>query len=283
MSRPSFGGSPVSEAAVALEHVPVERGGVRILDRVSARIPVGELVGVVGPNGAGKTTLIRLLNGLMRPSSGMVRVLGTRVDTLRGAALARLRRRIGYVPQLMDRAGSIPIRTREVVEMGRSGLPGLFRRLSDKDRAIAGEWLERLGMAHLADRLYQDLSGGEQRKAHLARALAQGPEILLLDEPTSSLDPRWQVELSAIIEKIWRDLGLTVFFVTHETHLLPPATVRVMLLSGGELCGDGPLEEIVNPNRLTEVFGVPIEVLERGGRRYLAPGAFSYQEPHDDA
>jgi len=273
----------VSESAVVLEDVGVVRGRVRILQHVSARIPVGELVGIVGPNGAGKTTLLRLLNRLIRASSGSVHVLGSPVDALRGAALARLRRRIGYVPQLADTTGSIPIRVREVVEMGRSGAPGLLRRLSEEDHALAGEWIDRLGIRHLADRLYEDLSGGEQRKVHLARALAQGPEILLLDEPTSNLDPRWQAEIYSIVERIWNDLGLTVFFVTHEVHLLPPSTRRVMLLSAGRLHGDGPPEAVFDPVRLTEVFGVPVEVMERAGRRYLITRAPAHREAHHNA
>ena len=273
----------MNETAVVLEEVGVERGRVRILERISARVSTGELVGIVGPNGAGKTTLLRLLNGLIRASSGRVNVLGSTIETMRGGSLARLRRHIGYVPQLTDAAGSVPIRAREVVEIGRSGVRGLMRRLSQADRGIAMEWMERLGIAHLSERLYEELSGGEQRKAHLARALAQGPEILLLDEPTSNLDPRWQEELSTIIEGIWRELGLTVFFVTHEIHLLPPSTSRVMLLSAGRMHGDGNPAKILKPERLTEVFGVPVEVIERAGRRYLITGAAARQGAQNDA
>ena len=263
----------MSDAAVILQDVGVQRGRVRILQRINARISARELVGIVGPNGAGKTTLMRLLNGLIRPSSGSVSVLGTPIETIRGGVLARLRRRIGHVPQLSDAAGSVPIRVREVIAMGRSGRRGLIRRLSPADHAITRRWMQRLGIAHLAERLYRDLSGGEQRKTHLARALSQEPEILLLDEPTSNLDARWQEELSTIIEDIWQELRLTVFFVTHEMRLLPPSATRVMLLSGGRLHGNGPPAETLTPARLTKAFGVPVEVLERGGRRHLIIGA----------
>lgn len=273
----------MSEPAVKLEDVGVVRSRVRILAHISARIPAGELVGIVGPNGAGKTTLLRLLNGLVRAGSGSVRVLGSPIETMRGAGLARLRERIGYLPQLTEAAGSVPLRVREVVEMGRSGVSGLLRRLSQKDRTIAGECMEHLGIAHLAERLYDELSGGEQRKAHLARALAQEPEILLLDEPTSNLDPRWQEELSEVIQNIWRDLGLTVLFVTHEVHMLPPSTCRVMLLSEGRLYGDGPPGEILEPERLAQAFGVPVEVIERAGRRYLLTGAAARRGSDSDA
>ena len=259
----------MSEPAVILQDASVRVGRTRILADISIRLERGTLVGVVGPNGAGKTALLTLLNGVRRASSGRVCVLGEEVGRLRGGRLASLRRHIGYVPQLQSTSGLAPIRMREVVEMGRSGAVGLLRRLSREDRAIADHWMDRLGVSHLADRLYRDLSGGERRKTHLARALTQQPRLLLLDEPTGNLDPRWQTELSAIVEAVWREIGLTVLFVTHEPHLLPRSTSRILLMAHGELRGDGPPAEVLTAEALEQAFEVPVEVVDRRGRLYL--------------
>jgi len=269
----------MSESAVCLERVGVALGGTHVLSDVSAAVPAGELVGIIGPNGAGKTTLLHLLNGLRRPTAGRVQVLGQTVNGLRGAALARLRQRIGYVPQVTATPGTAPIRAREVVEIGRAGKRGLGRRLTAGDHRTAGQCMERLGIAPLAERLYRDLSGGEQRKVHLARALAQEPDLLLLDEPTSNLDPRWQEELTRTVERLWSASGLTVCVVTHETHLLPVSTRRVWLLARGRFVADGRPEEVLTPERLAPAFGVPVQVIERAGRRYVLAGAAADEEP----
>ena len=270
-----------SEDAISLEAASVRKGGAALLDEVSFRIGRGELVGVLGPNGAGKTTLLRVLTGFERNVTGDVRVLGERAPRLRGGGLARLRVRIGYAPQLHGETPSVPIRLREVVTMGRSGRRGLARRLTGEDSRIVEECLDRLGLTSLAERPYAQLSGGERRKAHLARALAQEPELLLLDEPTSNLDPRWQDELSRLIESLWLEFRPTVVFVTHTAELLPPSTSRVLLLADGRLHGDGSPDEILRPNTLSAAFGAPVDVVRRGGRRYLLMGAAAEPEGAD--
>ena len=263
----------MNEDAILLEALCVRKGGAALLDDVTARVGRGELVGVLGPNGAGKTTLLRVMTGFEREVAGRAEVLGEPVPRLRGARLARLRSRIGYAPQLHGETPSVPIRLREVVAMGRSGRRGLLRRLTAEDSRVVDECLERLGLSTLADRPYAQLSGGERRKAHLARALAQEPELLLLDEPTSNLDPRWQNDLSQLIESLWQELRLTVVFVTHTAEFLPPSTSRVLLLADGRLHGDGGPDEVLRPATLAAAFGAPVDVVRRGGRRYLLMGA----------
>jgi len=266
----------MSEPAVRLERVGVRAGGAWPLRGISLTVTPGERIGVVGPNGAGKTTLLHLLNGFRPAAEGRVEVLGLDVGRLRGGRLAALRRRVGYVPQALEADVRLPIRAREVVEIGRAGVRGPLRRLTRADRDAVREWMERLGIASLAERLYRDLSGGEKQKVHLARAMAQGAEVLLLDEPTNNLDPRWQQALSDLVDDLPADPPLTVFFVTHEARLLPRSTGRVLLLAQGRLCADGPPERVLVPAALGRAYGAAVEVVERGGRRYVllnAPAA----------
>lgn len=233
----------MSEPACALSGVGVAAGGWRLLDGINLSVPQGEFAAIVGHNGAGKTTLLRLINATLLPSDGVVTVLGVDTGSAEPAGRSALRRLVATVPQLTQSADAAPICVRDVVMMGRAGRAGLFRRFSPRDRAIASAWMERLGILHLRDRLYCELSGGEQRKTHLARALAQEPRLLLLDEPTSNLDPRWQKEIIRIVEGIWRDGPLTVLCVTHETPL-PAAVGQVIALDHGRIAPDAPAPSV---------------------------------------
>jgi len=163
--------SPLIELAGVSVSVP----GREILSNLSFCIQEGEMVGVIGPNGAGKTTLLRAILGLCRVSIGRIRIGGEDPSVLRGAALARFRLKVGYVPQLDFAPSGVPLTVREVVEISRAGHAGLLRRLGAQDRAAVSLWLGRMGLLELANVPYARLSGGQQRKVQLARALAQEP------------------------------------------------------------------------------------------------------------
>jgi len=258
-----------SEPVVVMEAVGVVRGHHAILADINLAVGAGELMGIVGPNGAGKTTLLRLINATIQPTSGVVRVFGMTTGGFWGHNCVAIRRQVATVPQLLEPCGAAPLRLREVVEMGRYGRVGMLRRLSPADREIAWHWMERLGIAHLAECLYQELSGGEQRKAHLARALAQEPQILLLDEPTSNLDLRWQEELTLIIGEIWKEQSVTILCVTHEPHLLPPGTGRILLLAEGRLLASGLPKAVLTPECLARVFCRPVRTASQSDRSSL--------------
>ena len=233
----------MSDVACAMADVRVVLSRRPVLDGVSVSVQCGEFAVLVGPNGSGKTTFLRLVNATLLPSSGEVRVFGVRTTGLGEGQRAALRRDVATVPQLVQPPpDAAPIRVNDVVLMGRSGRRGLLRRHSPEDRATAAAWMERLGILDLRDRLYSELSGGEQRKVHLARALAQEPRMLLLDEPTSHLDPLWQQEAVGVVEGVWRRGGLTVVLVTHDISRLPSAVGRVVQLARGRVASDGPLE-----------------------------------------
>ncbi|NOZ20970.1 MAG: ABC transporter ATP-binding protein [Planctomycetes bacterium] len=261
----------MADSVILLQDVTVQLGGTAALRDVSLAVEPGELLALIGPNGSGKSTLLMLLNGLRRAASGTVTVCGTNPAGLHGGQLARLRHRVAYVPQLPERDRAIPLSVRDVARIGRSGKAGLFHRLTVADEEVVSAWLDRLALTSLADRPYCDLSGGEQRKVHLARALAQEPDVLLLDEPASNLDIRWQEELTRIVHDLWRETDLTVVLVTHDVHQVPAGCEHMALLSKGRLVAAGAPEAVLEGGRLASVFGSPVEVLQRGGRWHLLP------------
>ncbi|MEE8353094.1 MAG: metal ABC transporter ATP-binding protein, partial [Dehalococcoidales bacterium] len=175
--------------------ISIENAVVAYRDRVALRgvsleVTAGDFLGIVGPNGAGKTTLLSLVNGFRVPQSGRVTVLGRSTD---GSSRNALRKHVGYLPQVNATDARMPMTVSDVVMVGRYGMLGLFRRPGRRDREVVAEMLEVVGADHLAKRPIGHLSGGERQRVAVARCLAQEPEILLLDEPTASLDWKAQV------------------------------------------------------------------------------------------
>jgi ABC-type Mn2+/Zn2+ transport system ATPase subunit len=243
-------GVPRRDPAVELAGVSVFRRGHAVLRDVTLRVERGGFCGVIGPNGAGKTTLLTLLNGFSAAGSGTVRVLGETGP--RG--FSRLRARIGYVAQQEHVDPRAPVSCFEAVLMGRFGRAGLLRPISAEDRAKAGAMMELTRTAHLRDRPVGRVSGGEARKVALARALAQEPELLLLDEPTSNLDPRAVRELVGLVVEAWRRFGLTVVLVTHQLGHLPEECSRVVMMKRGQVAFSGPCAEGLTAERVEGLF-----------------------------
>lgn len=193
--------------AILLHNVSVNYGGICALDRVNLRVARGQFLAVVGPNGGGKSTLLKIIMGLLVPETGSVRVLGRQPQEARD--------KIGYVAQQRSFDLSCPVSVMEVVLMGR--LPGRFRpghRFSVRDCEAAELWLERLGIYQLRHRRLRELSGGQLQKVLLARALVKQPEILLLDEPTASIDYQAKNKLYELLHQL--NQKLTIVLVTHD-------------------------------------------------------------------
>jgi ABC-type cobalamin/Fe3+-siderophores transport system ATPase subunit len=260
-------------AALALTQVRVVADGRVILEIERLAVARGELLGVVGPNGAGKTTLLRLCQGTMRAARGCVGVLGQDLNTLGTLRRTQLRRRIGYVPQSAPAHSTLPLTVREVVAIGRTGRAGLLRRLSRHDWEVIDDWLAQLGLRPFAAARYATLSGGEQRKALLAKALVQEPELLLLDEPTTHLDVAWREQFVALLGQIHAALRPSVVLVTHELEALPPACERVLLLDQGRVLADGPRARVLDAARIAALYGPGLRVLHANGRSTLVPAA----------
>jgi len=225
------------DAIIKLEDVSTVYEGERrsAIKNVSLTVKRKELVYVVGPNAAGKTTLLETINGLLPPFKGKVSVFGLNVQT-HGRLL---RCAIGYVPQdFMVKPGE-PYTALDVVLMGRYGQIGFLNHPQEEDKKKAQETMKLIGIENLADRPMGKLSGGQQQKVMLARALAKNPKILLLDEPFSNLDPDSRGQIPALITKLHEEKDLTTLIVTHDIHHMLDQCTRVIVVNNGKITFDG--------------------------------------------
>jgi iron complex transport system ATP-binding protein len=239
------------------------REGNFSLDEVSFAIEAGEVFGVIGPNSAGKTTLLRLLTRVVAPARGEVRLDGRPIRHLAHAELAR---EIAVVPQEAPRP--FPFSVEQLVLMGRyPHAPGRFFE-TDADRALASAAMEATGVAHLAALPLEQLSGGERQRAMLARALAQQPRLLVLDEPTSHLDLRYQAETAGLLRRLNDERGMTVLLVSHDLNLAGEVCDRLLLLGGGRVARLGAPADVLQREALERVFGcaVVVDVNPASGR-----------------
>jgi ABC-type Mn2+/Zn2+ transport system ATPase subunit len=236
---------------VSLHSVTVSYREHIALRDVTLDIGRGDFCGIIGPNGAGKTTLLTVINGLGRIHCGTVRILGERATPVN---FGRLRRRIGYVAQQERVDPRVPISCLEAVLIGRCGRAGLFRRLNEEDQQRARSMMELTRTSHLAERPVGHLSGGEARKIALARALVQEPEILLLDEPTSNLDPRAVSELSELVVDAYRRFDLTVVMVTHQLDHVPAVANQVVMVKNTRIVFTGDRAALNDERLLAGLF-----------------------------
>ncbi len=262
----------MTPAALGIRNLTIHAARRCVLDVEHLRVEAGGVVALMGPNGAGKTTLLRACLGLVTPTRGGVTVLGEDVCVLHGAALAGLRRRIGYVPQLLPARSELPLTVREVVAIGRTARAGLFHPLSRGDWQTVDKWIERLGLASLADRAFSQISGGEQRKTIIARAMAQEPELLLLDEPTANLDLGWRERIVETVQTLYTQSRITVVLVCHDLEVLPPACRQVVLLDVGRVAATGSPETVFTSQRVSRLYGAALRAVHQGGRHAVVPG-----------
>jgi len=199
------------QSAILLRDLWVKQNHTTILEDIHLDIEAGKFVGILGPNGAGKSTLLKVILGLLSPTQGEVLVFGEPPGKLR-----RQGQLVGYLPQRPLNNPHFPVSVLEVVLMGRYGSIGLLKRPHSRDRAIARQNLALLGIAHLAARPIGELSGGEQQRVFIARALSVKPRLLLLDEPTVSLDACLQDELYDMMNRLKEELHLTILMVSHD-------------------------------------------------------------------
>jgi len=243
---------PDGPAGIDASGVTVDLGGQRVLDGVDLRATPGELVGLVGPNGAGKTTLLRTVNGTLAPDAGTVRVGGDDV----GALSARERsRRVATVPQ--DTSVGFAFDVRTVVEMGRH--PHRPRLGADPDPDAVDRAMERVGVTDLAERSVGAVSGGERSRVLLARALAQDADVLVLDEPTASLDIGHQVATLDLTREIV-DEGRTAVAAVHDLNLAARFCDRLVVLADGRIRARGPPETVLGRDTLRSTFDVAAAV-----------------------
>jgi iron complex transport system ATP-binding protein len=222
---------------------------------LSLGVAAGEILGVIGPNSAGKTTLIRLLTRVVTPSAGEIRVGERPLASLPAAQLAR---EVAVVSQ--DMPQTFPFTVEQLVLMGRYPHdPGRYFE-SERDRAAARAAMAATGVLELAGLPVDELSGGERQRAMLARALAQEPRLLVLDEPTAHLDLRYQAECVGLLRRLNRARGMTVILVAHDLNLAAEVCDRLLLLSAGRVARLGPPEQVLDEELLRSVYGCDVIV-----------------------
>jgi iron complex transport system ATP-binding protein len=254
-------------AMLDVENLTCGYGSRTIVRDASLAISAGEIMCLLGPNGSGKTTFFKTILGFLKPLGGRMRMEGEDIACMKRTRLARS---VAYVPQ--SHAPSFPFRVSEVVTMGRTAHLGLFASPSRRDVEVARESLDTVGIGYLADKPYTEISGGERQMTLIARALAQQAKLLIMDEPTSSLDFGNQVRVLGHIRKLTAR-GIGILFTTHiPGHALLCAD-RVAVMHGGTIRRTGTPHDIVTETCLRELYGVEARVIDwtdKDGARFGA-------------
>ncbi len=233
-------------------------GSITALEDVSFQVPQGDIVGILGPNGSGKSTLFKVILGLLQPWRGEVLLFGKPVNGQRSL--------IGYMPQIELVDWDFPVTVKDVALMGRYSGLGLFKRPSKEDRKAAEEALEKVRMAHLSNRLIGELSGGQRRRVLLARALADNPKLLLLDEPLAGLDATAQHQLLDTVRNL-RSEGTTVVLSTHDLSCISSSCHQACCLNR-HLVAYGPPGEVLTEKVLSDTFGTHLLMVHVDGQAY---------------
>lgn len=231
---------------------------------VSLALPRGAMAALIGANGSGKSTLIRLLAGLIEPGKGEVAFNGVPLANLHPRDRAK---RIAYVPQSTSTV--FPFTALEVVLTGRSPYSGRFRFESAQDEQISLAALAALDAAHLSARHITELSGGERQLVTIARALAQEPEVMLLDEPASALDLKHRTQLARALRRLRDERGITVLMITHDLMLLDSAADLIFAMKCGRIAASGTPKVVLTDNVLGEVYDAPVRTMREDGRTFV--------------
>jgi iron complex transport system ATP-binding protein len=241
---------------LTLDSVTICYGSQPALHEVSLSVRAGEVLGVIGPNGAGKTTLVRAASGVMAPARGRVTIEGHEVHRWPPEVRAR---RVAVVPQAVRLPEAFT--AFDTVLLGRTPYLGWLGRETEADRAAARAAMDRTCTLELAPRRLGELSGGEQQRLLVARALAQSAPLLLMDEPTAHLDLKHQAGILSLVRGLAQNEGLAVVLALHDLNLVAQYADRVALLSGGHLRALGTPAEVITPAHLSPAYGVPVSVI----------------------
>jgi len=262
MSVPLLAAADVSFAYVRRERL--------VLDSVSLSVRCGSILGLLGPNGSGKTTLLRVLSGTIAPDRGVISIEGRPLGALTRRDLAR---RIAVVPQ--ETHSAFDFSALDIVLMGRYPHLGAFELEGADDLAIARDAMRATGTAALERRRFATLSGGEKQRVVIASALAQASDVLLLDEPTASLDLGYQFEIAALLRRLNRERGTTMVVSTHDLNLAAALCSELALIKSGRVLTQGPVEDVLTPAAIRALYGIEAEVARhaRAGHMTVVPVA----------
>jgi iron complex transport system ATP-binding protein len=226
-----------------------------VLDAISLSVNRGEIIGILGPNGCGKTTLLKNLNRNLHPHGGCIMVDGTDIENITKKQIAQS---LAVVPQTNEIRFAFTVR--DIVAMGRMPFQESFRGESSQDLAIIDRAIEQTGLTPLADRFINTVSGGERQRAIIARAIAQTPKIILMDEPTLHLDINMQFEVLDLVSGLSRKNNLTVVIVSHDLPMVTRYCDRVVLIHDHKIFAVGTPEDVLTPNNMRTVFNVDAEL-----------------------
>ena len=234
------------------------------LDDVSVTVERGSLTGLLGPNGCGKTTLLKLLSGVLQPAHGVVSLDGI---SLAGRSRRDIARHLAVVPQETHPAFDYTVM--EMVLMGRHPHLGAFELEGPRDLALARDALAATGTDHLAGRAYMTLSGGEKQRVIIASALTQSPGVLLLDEPTASLDLGYQLEVAGLLRRLNLERGVTMVLATHDLNLAASLCDRLILMRDGRVVAQGATREVLTAASIRRIYDVEADVSFHGAAGHV--------------
>jgi iron complex transport system ATP-binding protein len=239
-----------------------------VLQGIDLKVKDGERVGLLGPNGSGKTTLLKLGCGVLRPGSGEVRLDGGDLNQLNRRAIAQ---RVAVVPQHLEMPFAFT--AEQMVNLGRTPFVGRLSGERAADREAVESALASTSTSALAGRLFNELSGGERQKVILAMALAQEPQLLILDEPTVHLDINHQAEILDLVKRLNEERGLTIIAAMHDLNLASIYFDRLLIIKHGRLMADGPPEQVITESNLRDIFGVSVQIQSHPtiGRPQISP------------
>jgi iron complex transport system ATP-binding protein len=235
-----------------------------MLDQVSVTVERGSLTGLLGPNGCGKTTLLNLLSGVLQPAHGHVSLNGA---SLAGRSRRDIARHLAVVPQETHPAFDYTVM--EMVLMGRHPHLGVFELEGPRDLALAHDALAATGTEHLAGRAYMTLSGGEKQRVVIASALTQSPDVLLLDEPTASLDLGYQLEVATLLRRLNLERGVTMVLATHDLNLAASLCDRLILMRDGRVVAQGATRDVLTPASIRRIYDVEADVSFHGAAGHM--------------
>ncbi|HWP93242.1 MAG TPA: ABC transporter ATP-binding protein [Thermodesulfobacteriota bacterium] len=254
------------EKIIEGENIRFSYDGTEVLKGIDISIARGKMVGLLGANGAGKSTLLKILSGIINIKSGRLFYKG---KELKGLDRREIAKKIAYVPQ--SPAFGFPFSVAEIVLMGRSPYVGRFEFERESDWKIALDAMETVGIAHLKERLVTEISGGERQLVSLARALAQEPEIMILDEPATFLDLKHKTEAMKLLNKLKEEKNISVIAATHDIFSGLFYFDQVLMLKDGRIFASGECEEILKEDVLTAVYGIEVRVRKEDGKIFVLP------------
>ena len=241
--------------AIEINNLMIKLNGREVLKDINLSLNEGQFIGIVGPNGGGKTTLLRAILGLIKPTSGEIRIFGRPTEeVLKGGST------FGYLPQILKVKPDFPIRVIDVVMMGRYGRIGILRWPGEKDRKKAIEYLSMMGVEELRNVSFGQLSGGQQQRASIARALAGEPKILVLDEPNTGIDVIGQGDFYHLLKGLQKRFSLTILMASHDIGTITAYVDEIACLNYTFHYQGNPLGAL-NENVLTELYGKNVDLL----------------------